>query len=415
MTRLTSTESSGGGKVRFAHVSDLHIGGVTEPGLKRRENQAVQQFVDSCLEEKVEFIVISGDLFDTNIPPMPQAVMVAQEFRRLKESGARIYTIYGSHDFSPTHHSLIEVLEADGLLRVISEPVQDESGVWLNGIHGLAGAKEVSAFRNFSEKLALTGTGNKRSVFAFHTALLEANMVRQEQAIPVSLLPRGYSYYAAGHLHERIEFKSLEGAPVNYPGPLFLGWGAGDLERYFKEGATGFYIVEIDEEGRATFEYKPVRAISGCLLEIGAEGADAREFAAHVSEQLSQTAQKYGRGSLIMLKLTGELRAGRRETVTVAIEKVKKRYPDIDFKVNDRALTDPEEVVVEQGEDLEERAFQKLAKMFPGEVSSDFILKLVESLGTEKQPGESRADYNSRILAEVDQLLSEKLGDSVKT
>ena len=79
-------------------------------------------------------------------------------------------------------------------------------------------------------------------IFMFHSALTEA-MPKNLEAIyslPLSFLPKGFDYYAGGHVHIVFSEYIQDYGLVSYPGPLF--------PNSFKEledlGCGGFYIVE---------------------------------------------------------------------------------------------------------------------------------------------------------------------------
>lgn len=392
---------------RFAHAADIHIGGFPSKTLREREEEALSSFVERCIRDRVDFVVLSGDTFDSNIPPIREAIMFSKQMKRLRDAGIRVYAVYGSHDYSPTRDSLIELLEADGVLKVINGPLEDKAGVWLNGVHGLVGAKEVYRFGD--PELAAKA---KPSVFVFHTAVYEANMTPRELSVPISSLPPGYTYYAGGHLHRRLELRTVEGAPLNYPGPLFLGWGKGDLEGYFKGADTGFYMVELVGDSEAEFEYVPVKSIRGGLVEVCADNKSPGEVLAEVEGEVLKLVGGLPEGSVILVKLFGRLREGGRANVSVGLDRLRKRFPGYSFEVNDRQLSEPEEVEVEGGEDFEERALERLAAEFPVRVDKAFVERLIRVLGEEQPEGMARGDYQEYVGSKLRELLREVLGEN---
>ena len=54
--------------MKFAHFSDVHIGGWKEDKLNIMSTESFRLGIDRCIEEKVAFVIISGDLFDTALP-----------------------------------------------------------------------------------------------------------------------------------------------------------------------------------------------------------------------------------------------------------------------------------------------------------------------------------------------------------
>ena len=100
---------------RFAHLADLHVGAWRERALAEVGLAAVRAAFERCIEERVDFIVIAGDLFDATLPDMAHVRETAEVLRRVREAGIPVYATYGSHDYSPSATSVIDVLEASGL------------------------------------------------------------------------------------------------------------------------------------------------------------------------------------------------------------------------------------------------------------------------------------------------------------
>lgn len=391
---------------RFAHLSDLHVGGFQKPLLRKKEEETIGAFVEACLAEKVELVLMSGDIFDSNIPPISQAVKLSKHLKMLKERGVRIYAIYGNHDFSATRTSLLELLDADGLLHIVNEPFEDKSGIFINGIHGTPGAKEVASF---SQAERLEYRGRRPAVFMMHTAVLQDRVrVDPEQCIPLSLVPRGYSYIAAGHLHKRLELKTEDGTPLNYPGPLYIGYGLADLESYMKGDDRGFYLVDLDSSG-TRFEYIKIRRLEGDLLDIDAEAKDESEVKRLLDEAITSASRKYSSDALLLVKVHGRLSRGRKSSITLFTKK-KEKESGHQIEFNDRGLFDPDEEVAEPGEELEKRIFELLASKFPVQVGRQFIEELLDALSEERKEGMTVDDYREHIVSKVQAILRPKLG-----
>ena len=96
--------------MKFAHMADCHIGSWRDPKLKDISTKAFEKAMEKCKNEKVDFILISGDLFNTSLPRLDNLKTVVGIFRRLKESDIPVYIIPGSHDYSPFPNNTVKVL-----------------------------------------------------------------------------------------------------------------------------------------------------------------------------------------------------------------------------------------------------------------------------------------------------------------
>jgi len=69
------------------------------------------------LKKKVDFILIAGDLFNTSLPGIDKLKLAVQKLKQLKDNNIPVYIIAGSHDFSPSGKTMLDVLENAGLAR----------------------------------------------------------------------------------------------------------------------------------------------------------------------------------------------------------------------------------------------------------------------------------------------------------
>ena len=51
--------------MKFSHIADVHIGCWRDPKLKDLSTEAFIESINESIKEKVDFILIAGDLFNT--------------------------------------------------------------------------------------------------------------------------------------------------------------------------------------------------------------------------------------------------------------------------------------------------------------------------------------------------------------
>lgn len=94
--------------VKFIHSADCHLGvsfktltpsqsicDLLERGLQRAFLNVIQR----AIEEKVDFLLISGDLFDSESPSLSVLLDVKYQFERLKDENILVYITRGNHDY----------------------------------------------------------------------------------------------------------------------------------------------------------------------------------------------------------------------------------------------------------------------------------------------------------------------------
>ncbi|MET0430184.1 MAG: DNA repair exonuclease, partial [Microvirga sp.] len=93
---------------RFVHAADLHLDSplrslaLRNPDLAALIGDATRQaltgIVDLCLDERVDALLLAGDLYDGEQTSMKTARFLADQIRRLHAAGIRVFVIRGNHD-----------------------------------------------------------------------------------------------------------------------------------------------------------------------------------------------------------------------------------------------------------------------------------------------------------------------------
>ena len=123
--------------MNFVHASDFHLGYV-QYNLKERFKdfaRAFDQVADYTIQSDAEFLLIAGDLFhkrNINAPTYLQAFKILQ---KLKDHEIPVYVIEGNHDLAYHRdvNSWLQILDAQGLLRLIRIKERGDCGVKLMG------------------------------------------------------------------------------------------------------------------------------------------------------------------------------------------------------------------------------------------------------------------------------------------
>ena len=251
--------------MKFAHLADIHIGGWHDPMLKELGLKAFKKAIDICINENTAFIIIAGDLFNTALPSIESLKDVAWILRKLKKNNIGVYVVPGSHDFSPSGKSMIDVLEKAGLLKNVMKIKDnkllfalDKTGIKITGILGLRSGLDKEYFKTLDFSNLEKEPGFK--IFLFHCPLEEHKPKDLEKVSSPSLssFPKNFDYYAGGHVHYVLDIKYDIGH-LSYPGPLFPN-SFKELEE-LKYG--GFNLIEIKDD-----KITSIRRISVGLKEV---------------------------------------------------------------------------------------------------------------------------------------------------
>ncbi|MFW6117562.1 MAG: metallophosphoesterase family protein, partial [Thermoproteota archaeon] len=302
--------------MKFAHMSDCHLGGWRDPELRRLSMECFHEAVDRCIQQEVDFILISGDLFDTSRPAIDTMEKTVSKLRQATEEGIQIYVIEGSHDFSPTGKTMLKVLEKTGLFHRTAKGEKTEEGklklkfvtdastqAKITGLVGRMGSLEKETYQNLDRKNLEEEEGFK--IFMFHTALdeLKPEMYKYAEGMPLSLLPKGFQYYAGGHVHKHSLDTWRDYGKIVFPGPTFPT----DFRELEKLESGGFYLVTVqDHEVEA--EYQKLDLYQIVKIEVDAEGRTPGTVEEAIHRQVEEAEVK---DKIVLLRVEGTLSTGK--------------------------------------------------------------------------------------------------------
>ena len=112
-------------KIKFAHVSDCHLGAWRKDSLNKIGYEVFSLMVNKIIEEKVDFVIISGDLYDNSNPKVEVIDLATKQLKRLSDEGIAVYGIMGSHDFSISGKTMIKPLISADFFKNVSLPEYD--------------------------------------------------------------------------------------------------------------------------------------------------------------------------------------------------------------------------------------------------------------------------------------------------
>jgi len=405
--------------MKFAHMADCHIGSWRDPKLKDISTIAFQKATDKCIEENVDFILISGDLFNTSLPRIDNLKTVVGIFKRLNDKNIPVYIIPGSHDYSPSGKTMLDVLEEAGLFINVVKGEEVDGKLKLNftvdkktgaKITGMLG-KKYSLEKEFYKNLILENLEQEDGykIFMFHSGIDElkpedmGNIIMQ----PLSLLPKNFNYYAGGHVHIVKDVNIENYGTIAYPGPLFPN-SFSELE---KLGTGGFYIVEDDK-----LRWETVQVYNIHKLNIKCDGKNPEQI---YEEIINEIKDKEFYNTIILMRLHGSLNSGKPHDIDFK-DLFQKLYDKSAYFVmkNTNALTTKEFEEVKIDTKSTEDAEAAIIKEHLGQIKlkdldvnkeEALIKDLMKTLGTEKQEGETNPDFEKRVKDEVSKVMDVEL------
>ena len=199
---------------RFVHAADIHLDSplkslaLRDPALAELIGTATRQafvgIVDLCLDERVDALMLGGDLYDGEQTSMKTARFLAEQLRRLDAAGIRVFVIRGNHDALSKITRELVLPDSVKLFGGWAEAVAVEgvAGGLDIRVHGLSFA-QAHAPDSFLPryKAPVEGAVN---IGLMHTSL--GGRKPHDPYAPCSeaeLQASGFSYWALGHIHAR--------------------------------------------------------------------------------------------------------------------------------------------------------------------------------------------------------------------
>ncbi|MBI4116795.1 DNA repair exonuclease [Candidatus Pacearchaeota archaeon] len=386
--------------VKFAHLSDVHLGGWKFREMQELNFQSFQKALQISIDEKVDFILIAGDLFDTAYPPIEILKETFAEFKKIKESNIPCFIISGSHDYSVSGKTFLEVLEKSGFCKNVADFFEEGGKIKLRptmfnrvALYGYPGKKSGLDVGDLRRVELIPSDGFK--IFMLHTTI--GKVVENLGNLPIETIDADSlpyaDYYALGHIHVRFKYKNFV-----YPGPVFPNNFA-ELENL---NCGSFCIFDSEKEEMAKIIELKIKEIESIKIEI----TDARLATEQV---ISEMEKRDLNGKIVLLRLSGELDDSKNSEI---------KFPQIDDfakqkgayfllkNIHDLKTKEAEiDLEIEKSGGIEEETIKIYSEKNPSDLNK-IIPSLISSLSMEKQEGETTETFSSRVFDESRKILN---------
>jgi len=401
--------------MKFAHLADCHIGGWKDEKLAAIGLKTFELALNECISRNIDFILISGDLFNTALPNIDYIKEVARLLKLVKDSEIKIYTIAGSHDYSVSGKTMLDVLENAGLIQnaarfdndALKFIIDPKSNAKITGLYGKKGGLERYDYEALNRKNLENEQGFK--IFMFHSGIKEFMPAGLEDidSLPINALPANFNYYAGGHIHYVFQ-KKTGNSLLMFPGALFPN-NFKELEE-FNHG--GFYIVD----DSLKYEFIKINAKDVLSIAIDANNKTPDEVTSEVLKYEPQSKDK-----IVTIRIEGILKEGKPSDIN--FRQIMESFSDAycvvrntsklaakDFKIM--------EVKEENIEDIEKAIITENNEniLLFGDYTekSKFVNDLIETFSLEKQEGEKSYTFEEKLVGNITKLFSKELENDNK-
>ncbi len=256
--------------MRIVHTSDWHAGRIWKGKDRLDELQAILDELAGFIErEKIDILLVSGDVFDSGVPAAAAERAVFRFFRRMGATGVKTVVIAGNHDSAARLEAWGTLTELVDVYAVARPRPADRGGVisldTRSGEHAIIAAipwapvrdivtalelavDETAARQRYADWMKLIVDNLRRSfrrdavnLLMAHTHLDGAQFgtserrvhLGEEWAATAQVLPSEAHYVALGHIHKPQRIEAAP-SPTCYAGsPLQLDFGEAREEKSF--------------------------------------------------------------------------------------------------------------------------------------------------------------------------------------
>lgn len=260
----------------FIHASDLHLDspfvGISNESedvaraLRSATFEAYDRLIELCIDKKVQFLVIAGDVYDGADRSLRAQLKFSDGLKKLAEQGIRSFVAHGNHDPLSGWSSNINWPEEVHIFR--ADQVETKF-VELNG-RPMAAVSGIS-YGHRDERSNLSARFEAQSPDLFQIAVLHANCgsnTSHESYAPCrldDLTGTGFDYWALGHFHSQ---EILHTNPhVVYPGNT-QGLSIREQE------PKGCYLVTVDQNSEMELEFYPTDSLRWFSRELDISAVD---------------------------------------------------------------------------------------------------------------------------------------------
>ncbi|EAG4183374.1 exonuclease SbcCD subunit D [Listeria monocytogenes] len=216
-------------EIQFLHMADLHLDspfiGLSElpqplfSAIQESTFQSLERITTVAIKEAVDFVLIAGDIYDSEDQSVRAQARFAKEMKRLEVANIPVFMIHGNHDFIEKHK---EKLVLPSNVHVFSEQVdvmshKTATGVRVN-IYGFS-------YNERHIRSSRVGEYKIQGDADFHIALLHGSEVSSSEEHDVyapfrvqEISKKGFDYWALGHIHKRQLL--AESPSIYYPGNI---------------------------------------------------------------------------------------------------------------------------------------------------------------------------------------------------
>ena len=243
--------------IRFIHTADNHLGNLfkgfsnKQKSEEAREavNQAFRTVAQLAIQKQVDFVLISGDLYNSEQQHIQELLLVQEEFERLRKAEISVFMIQGNHDFEQQTN----LLPFPNNVVVFDKTIDTKTYTSKQGeVVALSGFSYATRWvrESMIQQFPFRDEAVDYHIGLYHGSIDSADSEHAHYA-PFSLMEmkqKNYDYWALGHIHKREILSHI---------PMIAYSGNTQGLKRTETGEKGCYLVEIEKQQPPVLTFLP--------------------------------------------------------------------------------------------------------------------------------------------------------------
>jgi DNA repair exonuclease SbcCD nuclease subunit len=288
----------------FIHTADIHLDspmlrlagyeGAPVEQIRQATRRALDNLVNLAVSEKVDFVLISGDLYDGDWKDYNTGLYFVSRMARLADAGIGVYIVAGNHD------------AANKMTRSLRMPegvhIFNSSAPATFYIQQAAAAIHGQSFPSGAVNRDLSADYPAAHKGYFNIGMLHTCATGSRDHDPYApcsvegLRRKGYDYWALGHIHKRQTL--CQDPPILFPGNL--------QGRNIREtGEKGCLLVRV-RDTTADYQFRPLEVFrwERCTVDVTNLATESEVFE-KLLNSIAQTCSQTDLGMALRVEVFG--------------------------------------------------------------------------------------------------------------
>lgn len=288
--------------IKFIHCGDIHLdtpftglGNVNERlqnHLLQANKESFENIIRTAIKEKVDFVLISGDLFDNASRSLESQLRCKRYFEELDKFDIKVFIVGGNHDpltepFKVTWPQNTHYFSING--ETINIKINRED-VYIHGISFDSDKVE----RNLSSQLPQAVSGGI-NIGLLHCDV-GSNINHYSSCSLTDLRSKNYDYFALGHIHK---------GEILSANPYIVYCGCHQGKSIKEVGEKGCYLVEFNQ-GKIDIKFYKTNTVQWMIEELDIAGLGEEQLFTTLQNRISAIEESFqGKCVIVRVILTG--------------------------------------------------------------------------------------------------------------